>query len=283
MIVLNAVIDAYSKCGELDTSYSIFSQMQERNVVTWTSMVVAYSQTSMLDDVFRVLSCMPEKDVHTWTALINSFVSNKFLGACVDLGLIAKGKTIHGLIIRRNSGLNFSKENDRCRDKTESAFLDVLSACSHTGLSSKGLYIPELMEKCCGHIMDQNMSWGAVLGSSRMHENLDLAMRAAETLIDMEPDNAGRYIMLSNVFAANRWMNAHSVRKLMLERGFKKGVAYDCIEIRNTRHKFVARDTSHRHMEISSMKYDWDFHSVALHTILMTDHYFNFCNPIVFA
>ena len=54
--------------------------------------------------------------------------------------------------------------------------------------------------------------------------------------------------MLSNVFAANRWMNAHSVRKLMVERGFKKGVAYDCIEIRNTRHKLVARDTSHRHM-----------------------------------
>lgn len=55
--------------------------------------------------------------------------------------------------------------------------------------------------------------------------------------------------MLSNVFAAaSRWMDAHNVRKLMEERGFKKEVAYSCIEIRNIRHKFVARDNSHRQM-----------------------------------
>ncbi|XP_031742900.1 pentatricopeptide repeat-containing protein At2g21090-like [Cucumis sativus] len=133
MIVCNAIVDAYGKCGDPDASYSIFSRMKERDVVTWTSMVVAYNQTSRLDDAFRVFSCMPVKNVHTWTALINALVKNKYsnealdlfqqmleektspnaftfvgvLSACADLALIAKGKEIHGLIIRRSSELNF--------------------------------------------------------------------------------------------------------------------------------------------------------------------------------
>ncbi|XP_022132706.1 pentatricopeptide repeat-containing protein At2g13600-like [Momordica charantia] len=364
VIVSNAIIDAYGKCGEPDTSYSIFSQMQERDVVTWTSMVVAYAQTSRLDDAFRVFSCMPMKNVHTWTALINAFAKNKYsnealdlfeqmleekislnsftfvgvLSACADLALIAKGKQIHGLIIRSSCSLNFlnvyiynalidmySKSGDMKSARTlfnlmpekdvvswnslitgfaqnglgkealiafrrmievgirpnKVTFLGVLSACSHTGLLSEGLYLLELMEKFFGikpsldHyavLIDMfgrknrlaealdliarapNRSnhvgiWGAVLGACRMHENLDLAMSAAETLFEMEPDNAGRYVMLANIFAAaSRWMDAHNVRKLMEERGFKKEVAYSCIEIRNRGHKFVARDNSHSQM-----------------------------------
>ncbi|KAG7027154.1 hypothetical protein SDJN02_11165, partial [Cucurbita argyrosperma subsp. argyrosperma] len=119
------------------------SLCQERNVVTWTSMVVAYSQTSMLDDVFRVLSCMQEKNVHTWTALINSFV---FRCLC-------------------RSWFDSKRQNDSWTHNQKEQW-------------------PSFFK---GHIMDQNMSWGAVLGSCRMHENLDLAMRAAETVIDRSP------------------------------------------------------------------------------------------------
>ncbi|KAG6604304.1 Pentatricopeptide repeat-containing protein, partial [Cucurbita argyrosperma subsp. sororia] len=364
MIVCNAVINAYGKCGEPGTSYSVFSSMQKRDVVTWTSMVVAYTQTSKLDDAFRVFRSMPVKNVHTWTALINAFVKNKYsnealdlfqqmleekyspnaftfvgvLSACADLALIAKGKEIHAIIIRRSSDLNFpnvymcnalvdlySKSGDMKSARTlfnlvpkkdvvswnslitgfaqnglgrealiafrrmievgikpnEVTFLGVLSACSHTGLSSEGLYIMELMAKSndikpsldhyavlidmfgrknrLAEALDlisraPNASkhigiWGAVLGACRIHDNLDLAIRAAETLFEMEPDNAGRYVMLSNVFAAaSRWMDAHNVRKLMEERGFKKEVAQSFIEIRNVRHKFVARDNSHSQM-----------------------------------
>ncbi|XP_022925937.1 pentatricopeptide repeat-containing protein At2g21090-like isoform X3 [Cucurbita moschata] len=362
MIVCNAVINAYGKCGEPGTSYSVFSRMQKRDVVTWTSMVVAYTQTSKLDDAFRVFRSMPVKNVHTWTALINAFVKNKYsnealdlfqqmleekyspnaftfvgvLSACADLALIAKGKEIHAIIIRRSSDLNFpnvymcnalvdlySKSGDMKSARTlfnlvpkkdvvswnslitgfaqnglgrealiafrrmievgikpnEVTFLGVLSACSHTGLSSEGLYIMELMEKSndikpsldhyavlidmfgrknrLAEALDlisraPNASkhigiWGAVLGACRIHDNLDLAIRAAETLFEMEPDNAGRYVMLSNVFAAaSRWMDAHNVRKLMEERGFKKEVAQSFIEIRNfaemkLRNNFPAR------------------------------------------
>ncbi|XP_038882958.1 pentatricopeptide repeat-containing protein At2g21090 isoform X1 [Benincasa hispida] len=364
MIVCNAIVDAYGKCGDPDASYSIFSRMKERDVVTWTSMVVAYNQTSRLDDAFRVFSCMPVKNVHTWTALINGLAKNKYsnealdlfqqmleekispntftfvgvLSACADLALIAKGKEIHGFIIRRSNDLNFpnvyicnalidlySKSGDMKSARTlfdlilekdvvswnslitgfaqnglgreallafrrmtevgirpnKVTFLGLLSACSHTGLSSEGLHILELMETSydikpsldhyavlidmfgrknrLAEALDlisraPNGSkhvgiWGAVLGACRIHENLDLAIRAAETLFEMEPDNAGRYVMLSNVFAAaSRWMDAHNVRKLMEERGFKKELAYSCIEIRNIRHKFVARDNSHNQM-----------------------------------
>ncbi|KAG2399447.1 Pentatricopeptide repeat-containing protein [Vigna angularis] len=52
LILNNALIDAYGKCGEPDLSYSVFCWMRERNVVSWTSMVVAYSRACRLDEAY---------------------------------------------------------------------------------------------------------------------------------------------------------------------------------------------------------------------------------------
>lgn len=55
MIVYNALLDAYGKCGEVDSAYRIFYQMIERDIVSWTAMVVAYTKVSRLEDACHVL------------------------------------------------------------------------------------------------------------------------------------------------------------------------------------------------------------------------------------
>ncbi|XLQ99812.1 hypothetical protein S83_066011, partial [Arachis hypogaea] len=42
LVLSNALIDMYGKCGNITDSHKIFSQMPCKNVVSWTSMMIGY-------------------------------------------------------------------------------------------------------------------------------------------------------------------------------------------------------------------------------------------------
>ncbi|KAM7529035.1 hypothetical protein LguiB_032445 [Lonicera macranthoides] len=73
-----------------------------------------------------------------------------------------------------------------------------------------------------------------------------VAETAAKTLFNLEPKNTGTYVMLSNIYAAaSGWNDASQVRSLMDERGLGKEAINSWIDVKNTRHEFVAKDKSH--------------------------------------
>lgn len=153
----------------------------------------------------------------------------------------------------------------------------MLSACSHTGLVDRGteffqsLYqdygitanskhytcMIDLLGRA-GRLNDaQNLmnsmpfepdaaTWGALLGASRIHDNTELAEKAAEMIFEMEPENAGMYVLLSNLYAASgRWSDVGTMRLKMKDTGVRKVPGYSWVEVQNKVHTFYVGDYSH--------------------------------------
>ncbi|RWV84234.1 hypothetical protein GW17_00054063 [Ensete ventricosum] len=65
--------------------------------------------------------------------------------------------------------------------------------------------------------------WGALLGACRNCRNLELGDEVARRLFEIEPDNAGNYVLLSNMYASHGQLEeAKEVRRTMESTGLRK-------------------------------------------------------------
>ncbi|KAK8954108.1 Pentatricopeptide repeat-containing protein [Platanthera zijinensis] len=69
--------------------------------------------------------------------------------------------------------------------------------------------------------------WGALLGSSRVHGDVKLGIKAAEMLLVLEPEKSGTLVILANIYAsAGMWSEVASMRRLMKDSMAKKEPEY---------------------------------------------------------
>jgi hypothetical protein len=93
--------------------------------------------------------------------------------------------------------------------------------------------------------------WSALLGGCNTHGNESIGNLAARNLLEAEPDNAGTYTLLSNIYAsAGKWKEAAEIRSEMNNKGLKKQPGCSWIEVVNKVHVFVSRDKSHYESEL---------------------------------
>ena len=88
--------------------------------------------------------------------------------------------------------------------------------------------------------------WGALLSACRRQGRLDLAEDALVHLLDLEPWNAGNYVVLSNMLAARgSWSDVECVRIKMKKSLVGKTPGSSSIETEKSVREFVSGDHSH--------------------------------------
>ncbi|XP_054790741.1 putative pentatricopeptide repeat-containing protein At5g37570 isoform X4 [Prosopis cineraria] len=81
MFVGTSLIDMYGKCRKTSDARKVFDEMTERNVVSWTAMVVGYVAVGNVVEAKRLFDVMPQKNVASWNAMIQGFVKMGDLGS----------------------------------------------------------------------------------------------------------------------------------------------------------------------------------------------------------
>ncbi|KAM1164074.1 hypothetical protein PS2_023430 [Malus domestica] len=76
IFVPNSLIDTYSKCGLIGVSEAkkLFVVMEERDTVTWNSMIGGLAKAGELSDARRLFEEMPERDSVSWNTILDGYV-----------------------------------------------------------------------------------------------------------------------------------------------------------------------------------------------------------------
>lgn len=234
VILGTSMIDMYAKCGSVDSAREIFDRMQVKNVITWSAMIAAYGYHGQGAKALELFPMMLSSSI-----LPNRITFVSLLYACSHAGLIEEGQRFFSSM--------WDEYGVRPDVKHYTCMVDLLGRAGRLD-EALGLIESMRVEK------DEGL-WGALLGACRIHRRLDLAERVARSLLELQPQNPGHYVLLSNIYAnAGKWEDMAKTRDLMTKAGLKKIPGWTWIEVDEQLHQFSVGDkTNPRSTEIYEM------------------------------
>ncbi|XP_030526505.1 pentatricopeptide repeat-containing protein At4g21065-like [Rhodamnia argentea] len=222
--VKTAFVHMYAKCGSVKVARTLFGLLKGRDVVSWNAMISGYAMHGYAAEALNLFEEMREQSFPDYITFVG------VLTACSHGGLLNEGWKFFELM-ERNYNIEPTVQHYTC-------MVDLLGHC---GRLDEARNLIRQMK-----VIPDSGVWGALLNSCKIHGEMELAELALEKLIELEPDDAGNYVILSNIYAqAGKWGKVVNLRNSMTNRGIKKSVAYSWIEVKNQVHSFLTGDTSH--------------------------------------
>ncbi|KAK7344281.1 hypothetical protein VNO77_13719 [Canavalia gladiata] len=224
-----ALVDMYVKCGSLDMAWEVFKNMKVKEVSTWNAMIGGFSIHGQAEEAIELFNKMQKEKLKP-----NGTTFVSVLNACAHAGMVERGLAV----------LDSMKQVYEIEPEMEH-FGCVVDLLGRAGLIEEAEKFIDSMP-----VKPNAAIWGALLNACRIHGNVELGEKVGWTLLDMEPQNSGRYALLSNIYAkAGRWDDVTRVRKLMKERGIKTVPGTSMIDMSGTVHEFKMGDGSHPQMK----------------------------------
>ncbi|PQQ20230.1 pentatricopeptide repeat-containing protein [Prunus yedoensis var. nudiflora] len=219
------LVDMYAKCGSIDGASEVFRKLPEKDVMTWTALISGFA---MCGQGKKALEHFHEMQMSGVKPDAITFVG--VLAACSHAGLVDEGIS-HFNSMHEVYGIQPSIEHYGC-------MVDIL------GRAGRIAEAEELIRKM--QMPPDRFVLGGLLGACRVHGNLEAAERAAQQLLELDPDDDGAYVLLSNLYSSmKKWEEAKRIRELMAERNVKKAPGCSLIEVDGIVHEFVKGDSSH--------------------------------------
>ncbi|CAK9162912.1 unnamed protein product [Ilex paraguariensis] len=213
----------YAKCGAVAYASLVFDATLERNVWTWSAMILGLAQHGFATKALELFRKLKKNVVQP------NYVT--FLGvlcACSHAGLVEDGhRSFHEMEhvhVIKPMMIHYG------------AMVDVLG---HAGR----------LKEAYNFIIDRPIKpdaivWRTLLGACNIHDFNDyngLGEKVREKLLELEPRRSGNFIMVTNKYAeAGKWDKAAHVRSSISDKGLKKMAGESLIEVRGSIHRFFS-------------------------------------------
>lgn len=220
----SGLISMYANCGHISIARDVFDRVSDKNIVVWNAMIRCYGMHGYADESLKMFSQLVEVGLQPDGVMFLCLMST-----CSHAGMVAKGREL------------FARMEDYAVKKTEEHYACMVDILGRAGYLDEAVALIKAMPVQAG----KNV-YGALLGACRIHNNIELAEEAAERLFVLDPNNAGRYIILTKMYEdAERWEDAARLRKLLREKNIRKPIGCSSVKVDCVYHTFGAEDESH--------------------------------------
>ncbi|KAL6623638.1 hypothetical protein ACP70R_033517 [Stipagrostis hirtigluma subsp. patula] len=225
----NALISLYGKCGSIEDAKIQFSEMSERNEVSWNTIITSCSQHGHGQEALVLFDKMKQEGLKP-----NDVTFIGVLAACSHVGLVEEGLSYFK-----------SMSNDYGIQPRPDHYACVVDILGRAGQLDRARRFVEEMP-----ITADAMVWRTLLSACKVHKNIEIGELAAKHLLKLEPHDSASYVLLSNAYAvAGKWTSRDQVRKMMKDRGVRKEPGQSWIEVKNVVHAFFVGDQMHPYAE----------------------------------
>ncbi|BAT82134.1 hypothetical protein VIGAN_03209600 [Vigna angularis var. angularis] len=215
----------YSKCGNMRDSRLMFEKAPKRDFVTWSAMICAYAYHGLGEEAIKLFEEMQLLNVKP-----NNTVFISVLRACAHMGYVDRGLHYFQEMLS-HYGLDPHMEHYSC-------MVDLLG---RSGQVNEALKLIESMP-----FEADDVIWRTLLSNCKMQGNIEVAEKAANYLLQLDPQDSSAYVLLSNVYAnAGMWSEVAKIRSVMKNCKLKKEPGCSWIEIRDEVHTFLVGDKAH--------------------------------------
>ncbi|CAN8235975.1 unnamed protein product [Cochlearia groenlandica] len=239
-----AVIQACSSIGSLEKGRWVHQKLLLRglkDLFTDTALIDMYAKCGNLETAETVFKTMSNRSIVSWSSMINSYGMHGRIGSAVS---------------------TFNQMVESGTKPNEVVFMNILSACGHSGSVAEGKYYFSLMKSfgilpnsehfaCFIDLLSRSGDlkeayrtikempfladasvWGPLVNGCRIHQRMDIIKAIKTDLSDIVTDDTGYYTLLSNIYAEEgNWEEFRRMRSAIKSSNLKKVPGYSAVEI----------------------------------------------------
>lgn len=234
IVVQTSLMDMYVKCGNLDEAKRIFNSMTEKNVVSYSVIIVGFGMNGLGKEALEIFEKMEAEGI-----VADQLIFLAVLTACSHGGFLKEGLQIF-IRMRRDYRIDPKLEHYGC-------LIDLFGRAGRLNDAQK---VIETMP-----MKPNSALWGSLLLACKIHQNLTMAENVLKRLVEIKGDDCGVYVLVSNIYGdLGMWEGVARMRKVMREKKMKKESGRSVIEVNGSIEEFVSGEKPRvRHEEIFSV------------------------------
>jgi len=219
----SALIEMYGKCGLVKKAWQVFELVgmdirkkgRSRDIVLWTSMFGVYGRNGHYKEVIDLYDEMCMEGIRPDGIAFLTVIS-----ACGRTGQVHAGVKYFESMANEFK-LDHGPEHYSC-------LVDLL--CRAGELQRALELLNEALYKGMGNCTVS--MWGALLSACVDRGDLDIGKLAAQRALELDPQNVGICIMLSNLYARfGMWEEIGHLRALIKTRGLRKDAGCSWVQV----------------------------------------------------